>query len=318
MKALNIKQGYVHADYISVSYGTSDTKDNQLPVGLQLASDKARLLNIIGVKDGSIDRRIREVARFGYKGYVYQGVFVGSREGRRLEHVAGGYATEWCLPKQYDHSSCTFNRFDVAVDLYLCDWHDKEESVERTNDEIDKIVATIMPFNERLNRQVTRVTSSGGGYTVYVGSRASDRMLRIYNKTVQADLVNGAMYPCVVRIELELKGRTVAGLHYYAHQGTSVMVESVVHHFASFGIQLLNVNYGIPFRQDKSDWIDTRMAWLKRTVSSSVLKLLDVVPTHQVLQAIFGDEWYSVVEDAVNTQKRMSDNESETSGYGVD
>jgi len=56
--------------------------------------------------------------------------------------------------------------------------------------------------NEGTARSFSKVQSAGGGYTLYVGSRQSEKFIRIYNKAAQESLTDTYWY----RYELETKG----------------------------------------------------------------------------------------------------------------
>jgi len=57
-------------------------------------------------------------------------------------------------------------------------------------------------------RTYGRITSNGGGETIYIGSRASERFIRIYNKSAEQELASGDWY----RMEIETKGMVARAL----------------------------------------------------------------------------------------------------------
>lgn len=63
-------------------------------------------------------------------------------------------------------------------------------------------------------RSEREILSGGGGHTLYIGSRASTRMLRIYDKAAQM----GQPEKNWVRAELEIKGHTADGVARYLYK----------------------------------------------------------------------------------------------------
>lgn len=90
-----------------------------------------------------------------------------------------------------------FTRLDIATDL-IGEPIDGQEIYE----------PLIRGRNEGTARTFSKVESNGGGFTIYIGSRQSEKFVRIYNKAAQEQLPDGHWW----RYEIETKGMVARAL----------------------------------------------------------------------------------------------------------
>lgn len=286
MEIIRVSNAVVEIDYISVSY-QDDAKD------LQQAElrDVARIRRLYPAVS---KESYRKVSRYGYIGWYYGQSFIGrNRFMRCIEIHSGEAARDFVLPPNTRLASVVLNRIDFSTDLILSEQLTKEHAVRNVNSTIDEIVETIEGFGQNKKRKVTRVISSDGGYTVYIGSRNSDRMLRIYNKTVESSLVSGTgVYPAVVRFEVELKDKEAAPLVWYlTGSEKDALLKAAAYQFASFGIHIMSIEepQRVPWIVPSS-WIDRRLDWLRRQVAPSLRELSAFFSKEELLNALGLDE----------------------------
>lgn len=80
-------------------------------------------------------------------------------------------------------------RADVAIDFVA---------------DFDSIASRLIELAEQKNVKWEKVTNSAGGETLYLGSRKSEHLIRLYKKTEQLQQVhNVEIQPRVVRLELQ-------------------------------------------------------------------------------------------------------------------
>lgn len=81
-------------------------------------------------------------------------------------------------------------------------------------------------------RSYREITSSGGGHTLYIGSRQSEKMMRIYDKGAEQGIASGFW----VRHEIELKGGAACGVAQYIgfYAGETLDLGGVITDFVKF------------------------------------------------------------------------------------
>jgi hypothetical protein len=282
MNVVQINNCTMFVDYISTSYDDG-AKDEQKAK----TRDIARIRRLYPAVSAD---RLRRAARYGYRGFSIGGSFIGRNNTLRcLEIHAGDGARNFSLPDEAVFSSVIVNRIDFTVDLLLNIDLIREEAVRRANNTINHIYSKLNGFGRNENRKKTRIESSDGGLTVYVGSRESDRMLRVYNKTVETPSVTtDGLYPSVVRIEVELKDKQAQQFVWYLWgQNRNDFFRAAAGQFMSFGVQILGYSEPEPVPWlEGEDWIDRRISWLRRQVAPSIEELLTFVDKEVVLRAL--------------------------------
>ena len=140
------------------------------------------------------------------------------------------------------------------------------------------------------------VQDSDGGSTLYVGGRASDRYLRIYNKEREQravrDLEGAGRYVRCWRYELELKGPAAhaVGQALAAQPDRAGWIQSYIHHHCiEHGIQPMfdpstvrAIATGFRRRSDR----DSRLAWLQKSVAPTITWLLESTPRDELLHKL--------------------------------
>lgn len=99
--------------------------------------------------------------------------------------------------------------------------------------------------NEGLARTYSRIQSNKGGYTIYVGSRQSERFIRLYDKAVEQGEEGGQWK----RLEIELKGdvaRAVAAQ--FSHVDLPILFDNLV-------LAMIN----LPYCDDWTTFFDNRL-----------------------------------------------------------
>jgi hypothetical protein len=282
MDVVQVNNCTLFVDYISTSY-EDGAKDEQKAN----ARDVARIRRLYPAVSAE---RLRRSARYGYRGFSVGSSFIGRNATLRcLEIHAGDGSRDFVLPDEAVFSSVVVNRIDFTVDLLLNIELIREEAIRRANNTINHIYSKLNGFGRNENRKKTRIESSDGGLTVYVGSRQSDRMLRVYNKTVETPSVTtDGLYPSVVRIEVELKDKQAQQFVWYLwRQSRNELFKAAVGHFMSFGVQILGYSEPEPVPWiEGDDWIDRRLSWLRRQVAPSIEELLTFVDKDVVLSAL--------------------------------
>lgn len=173
-----------------------------------------RLQAICNKQDVPRDK-VKEASLYGYAGIRYGSAFVGYdrvRE-RRLEIVSGQLAQSYDLAREC--VDVKVSRLDLQATLMLR-WSDRlADAASDVEDEITIILRHLKDWRQygpswARRVRLAQVTSTDGGMqgtTLYIGSRTSQVMARIYNKTAESQVVNPAtmQYPSLLRVEIELK-----------------------------------------------------------------------------------------------------------------
>lgn len=140
--------------------------------------------------------------------------------GDTLVHVRTLQASTRGLAERAIHKGARCTRLDVAIDVF-------EGDIESYIDDAGKHITGHM----RRKATVLRPLDDLDGTTLYVGSRKSSRMLRIYEKAKQLKVDIGCPW---IRIELEAKRKVSRAMFKaYANGGIAVLVSDIVsrYHF---------------------------------------------------------------------------------------
>jgi len=158
------------------------------------------------------------------------------------------------------------SRLDFAVDIFIDDIspNDIYEAME---------AGAIRTGAKNFSRVESKINGGQMGVTVYIGSRASMRLLRVYDKAVQA----GANYPWV-RIEIELKkefARLV--LRQMADIGIVKAGKAAIRDFVTTNIDWFdnavvgpNVDYLTPGARKDTEW----EKWIKAVVLPNAVRAI--------------------------------------------
>lgn len=137
-------------------------------------------------------------------------------------------------------------------------------------------------------RSFSQIHSLGGGNTVYVGSRQSEKFIRIYNKAAQSQLQNELWF----RFELETKGMVARALATILIEGASwnAAFDTIALHmvdlpqckdYKAFYPKSI-VEIGIPKLEKKSD----REKWIETQVTPAVAKHLVEFPDSEAVNRL--------------------------------
>lgn len=140
--------------------------------------------------------------------------------------------------------------------------------------------------------QIVPVGTQKNGWTVYVGARTSEKMLRIYDKIKEQKMKEGDY----VRIELETKGEVghAVGHNFaeYTHQEAYEMASTLISDFVQFDNDIwreaLSQRATYKLEVPKNDATDT-LGWLVKTCAPALAKQIAKRPNDGILDA-FVDE----------------------------
>lgn len=223
----------------------------------------------------------------GYEGWTIGRIRFGRRDGAALVQLSGDLAEQYA--KELVPETDRVSRIDLAVTVQLPKRNDYlgEDAYAEASNYRASHPATALPWI---------VQDDNNGCTMYVGKRASDRFLRIYNKAAeqiaQGDNDGVIHYERCWRYELEIKGRTsrTAALAVVAAEDRASHCQEQVHRFCKLhGITpAFEVNQDVrlvPGFRRRSDY-ETRLAWLKKSVNPAILSMLEEGDRDDILEAL--------------------------------
>lgn len=160
----------------------------------------------------------------------------------------------------------TCSRLDFAADIYTS---------EANPDHIYQalMAGAIKTPARSYSRLQSRINGGELGVTVYIGSRSSNRLIRVYDKAVQA----GANYDWI-RIEIELKKQfALATLRQMAESGIVDTGKAAIRDFCHTGIAWFDetmtgpeVAYITPGARKDTDW----ELWVKSVVLPNAIRAI--------------------------------------------
>lgn len=208
-------------------------------------------------------------AWMGYEGERIGGVRYGERADGAILVLIGEYAAAYWRHLRGMVGRAT--RLDLAVDFHVAPHH---------NSDLAKWLYQSASEAWESDRIYSIVEGSRGGTTFYSGSRKSERMMRVYNKSAQ--MGNPNEVPTLWRAELELKGKRASnawqGLSTQAHPEAMMAYEVRSHlirwylpmHLSAATI-LMNAT---PVKLVAVSPGKT-LSWLKHQVSPAICRLID-------------------------------------------
>lgn len=203
--------------------------------------------------------------------YIYSGQALANLD--EVFQDGGQHVLKWHIDKGH---KCT--RIDLAIDV----WDDTSILPQiRGKAERNEFSGTA--------RSATIVASSdGAGLTVYIGSRTSERFVRIYNKAAQT----GTQRPWV-RIECEVKGdsaRAVGSAILHAgNGGLSLVAQSVIRRVVHFDCKAWKavlsgdeIEIGTPKIEERQT-----EAWILGSVAKAIAKFEQNYPDKRILERLW-------------------------------
>jgi len=231
---------------------------------------------------------LQERSRLGYDGYQAGTVFIGTRERDSMLLVTGPWADRAfrSLGSQEAH----YARIDVQVTV-------KEAIYEKSRGKRALLEADERNNSLPTNRQ-RKCRFSGeieGGWTTYVGSRATGLLLRVYNKGAES---KEEKYKGCWRYEYEFRNDHAQAAAVFldaspkTHQhACASLVRSIA---TSWGItapwQALSELAAYQIAAQPETDASRKLKWLQEQVAPSVKWLLDRVPSSVVYSALGLDE----------------------------
>lgn len=162
----------------------------------------------------------------------------------------------------------TIRRIDLALDMH--------ETMASVQDFCDAFRDGKAKTNSRAFREIKGETAAAG-HTAYIGSRQSERMMRVYDKAAET----GLQQETWVRAEVELKGDRANGIANFIVSLPLKMATGAIHaaiiDFADFptipdwknALQGIEADFGVSQRKDT----DTKR-WLLGTCAKSLAKYI--------------------------------------------
>jgi hypothetical protein len=229
---------------------------------------------------GALGFRPREFRWSGYLGTATDGITCGKREDGTILRLSGETAyhnAKHCL------AFCdNVSRIDVQVTLLA-----KEDPSD-----FAQLSLSSASIDTRVESGITRtsiIRSTPNGSTFYLGSRASERFYRVYDKTAESD----GVYPDRSwRWEVEYKGdRAWRVSQQLVKMGfTAEAIRQVVEQaFYNYGINLPCLALP-PTWRDAGIRAETndqkRLIWLAKSIAPCIAKLREGIPLDTVLDAL--------------------------------
>lgn len=237
----------------------------------------------------------------GYAGWREGPLCFGARGDGTIVRVSGGVADRFARAPYLALWTCT--RVDVQATLRL---------TERTPDqEIAYLTSRVRTHTRKGAGRpptVRYVQTWGSGDTLYIGSRTSDVMMRVYNK--EAERGDEPGYAGALRVEMEVKGsasRALWGTYGGRPDASRRMVESLRAAAQERGIYLLEelglAEAAAPRTVPRETDDERTLQWLATSVSGAVGRLTVNGMLSSVLQALGLDMVVRVVDNQDGEQQ---------------
>lgn len=210
----------------------------------------------------------------GYAGVSVGNKFIGYREDGAMLRVSGPSA-ERAFSAFY-RSFTSVTRIDIQVTAWVS--RDPVAGLVAVAHQ-DALIAIKNGTSAAVVASMT--TDSRGGATLYIGSRSSEKMFRIYDKHAQTKL---DMYRGAIRYELEAKGfsakRLAKKLHGAGADADKWITATVADMVEARGVRFLGergAGSAIDLsRQTEESDADRKLGWLKSQVRPTVAWLIEM------------------------------------------
>lgn len=224
--------------------------------------------------------RLKEFRWSGYLGESVDGITWGQREDGSILRLSGEMA------HRYHQTALTFasnvSRIDVQVTVQTSDGFTNYASLANA----------LVQDDNRVKNGMTRtslIKSTPRGTTSYIGSRSSDRYMRVYDKTAESD---GAYPNYSWRYEVEYKKDRAfrVAQEVLRQKGSPEGIRQIVEQaFANYRIAI-----PVPalppgwrdagIRQETND--ERRLAWLQTSIRPMLSKLMEGIDKGTILEAL--------------------------------
>lgn len=260
-------------DWLTMTIKRSSAKNRVAALAYEFASDSQETGHELG-----------SWARYGYEGYYCNGLRWGRRDTDDLLQLSSDTAGNMWL--DYVAFADNVSRMDLAV------------TIEFMRDEGPRIIQEYQKIqrigqSEKLGRLYSLVQGTGGGATVYVGSRSSSQFGRLYDKAKEANQNKRSSdwFNCI-RWEVEFKSPLsgiVASRLWHPEVPEGYILATVANWFRDRNIWFPDVDLAevgkmtVP-RVELPD--EKRMAWLRKQVAPTVNKLLKRIPPADIAEVL--------------------------------
>lgn len=211
----------------------------------------------------------KEEMRDGYRGHALGKFFVGTSVQGMAMYASGAWSSDLLEARLRWQNA---PRLDIQVTL----WY--QDDIAATL--IDASVAATLAHRDQRKLPpyaVQRRATFGDGDTLYIGSRTSDKYVRIYDKMREK---KEPEYENSIRFEVELKGEIA---RMYVHECDDAFPQQewwyskVRTILRGYGISLPDCvpeTYAVPEYKKEVPTVDSRLAWLSSQVAPTVAKLV--------------------------------------------
>jgi hypothetical protein len=247
------------------------------------------------VSELEIPRRFRDVAKWmGYDGERIEHGFIGERNGQALVRLSGPLAYNYA--DQFLFAGARPSRIDFQVTGYV-------PSPSVTIESMYRSACAFNPPSQRPPAVKAFLNRRQNFEGLYVGRRASEVFLRIYDKYEES---REKMYVNHVRVELEAKAHTarsmagtlMSGVERY--EMTLALVKGACEargltfpfDTRGDGLVLRKTTYPTP--------IESKAAWLKSQVSPTIQALIEQIGEYQVMSLLFPDGLDRHIDNSVD------------------
>lgn len=210
------------------------------------------------------------------------------REEQGVHVVLGGAALRWydaagvdwydILSAMKRHGMRT-SRVDLAIDV-------RDSGIKH----VDLCEQSLKPYKGRgRTPRISRVLGADDSWTVYVGSRQSEKMLRVYDKGKEL----GEKDIDYIRIELECKGEIAHAIGWefpnMVRLGCVGMAQTLIRGQADFGLE----NWEATFQSERVELTIARgrerdtMTWLVKQCAPALAKQIVLYPDEDVLDTFW-------------------------------
>jgi DNA relaxase NicK len=258
----SVAMWYAAVDYLRVTYRDIASLE---PLGVayyyHLCLDTAREYEAIDIQPFSFQ---------GYQGHKVRSVAWGQREDGSMLQASSWYAEKLFADKPR-HTNVT--RLDIAATFWL---HTDQPGHAQ---QLAEVYQSARCEHKGRKPSARLITTFGQGDTLYIGSRASERMLRVYDKYRESG--ENDEYRNAWRYEMEYKGDTALRVARWLWSGSAdpdTLLDVILGELSDYGIAP-NINGHSARRVDnpiKPDEpiAERRLRWLRVNVNPSIDKLL--------------------------------------------
>lgn len=233
-------------------------------------ADRAKLKDVVDVLLADrLDEgyEAKKWAWNGYTGTIQEGLAVGERDDSLIVRISGEFAQRWWFLPAYRANRVTRLDLQVTID-------GAPQGMDLTAAGVEQ--ARTAPRRRGAPLTWQRIETANAGATLYLGSRASERVYRLYDKGAEegAEHLSGKW-----RYEYEAKDETAlatASMLAFCSSPTLEVGSLVWHGFADRGVtpffDLRHVPADItPARAKRTD--ERTIGWLSNSVSKTIERL---------------------------------------------